>query len=83
VISVQRAKKFVSDSPGLVDFVVRVSGFHPLLAQGASESFQGKYLRKLNYRSTVKTKAIFQTDLLLRNLHENIGIALHFINFFA
>ena len=51
---VQRAKKFVSDSPGLVDFAVGLVDFILHLRRRASESFRGKFLRKLNYRSTVK-----------------------------
>ena len=41
VISVQRAKKFVSDSPGLVDFVVGLVDFILYLPKGQVKVFGG------------------------------------------
>ena len=51
----QRAKKVVSDSPGLVDFAIGLVNFVLNLPDG-----QVKFLRNSNYRRTVKSTLLIK-----------------------
>ena len=56
LINKQRAKKAVSDSPGLVDFAIRLVKFVLNLPDG-----QVKFLRNPNYRRTVTSILLIKT----------------------
>ena len=59
----QRAKKVVSDSPGLVDFVIGLVNFILNLPDG-----QVKFLRNSNYRRTVKSILLIKKFLGLAEM---------------
>ena len=59
----QRAKKVVSDSPGLVDFAIGLVNFILNLPDG-----QVKFLRNSNYRRTVKSILLIKKFLGLAEM---------------
>ena len=59
----QRAKKVVSDSPGLVDFAIGLVNFILNLPGG-----QVKFLRNSNYRRTVKSILLIKKFLGLAEM---------------